>query len=1227
MDRRNWLWRRKSLEKTVSTVDQADTLPAERACEEQDLKSAVTEYSDETTNQLMLSNNVKDLRERLAAALAESNAKDDLVKQHAKVAEEAVSGWEKAREDAVSLKQELDAARQQKVAAEDRVSHLDGALKECMRQLRHVREEQEQAIHDVVMKKARELDMIQQELEAKLAETNRRLLEMGAENSALHKSLQEWMRQLDEVREGKIQAEAEVSVSQIRLRSLEEENASVKYEICVLEKELEIRNEEKEYNRKSADAANRQHSESMKKIAKLETECQRLRVLVRKKLPGPAAVAQMRMEVETLSKDTAEWKRKRLNARKGGLGSVSEDQFSDSAQENSIKQIQFLSERLFSMEAETEILKNTIAKRNSELQASRVMCARTANKLSKVESQLDGLCKENGISRINGTATDGHMDLSKYVKMTSEPSLASISEDGGNEDEASCAESWATALISELAHFKKEKPSMLKNKVLESPEFDLMDDFIEMERLATVSSEKQEESPTFSGKTKELSGSHTELKTNKNGNTLPIMDKKVPLEESPTKREADVLVAKKHKEQTQQSSTFESRMPVNELAFSSTQEILHMILNTHAKGKNMDEVLENVKAAITASQHSDSEQISKIKEKLTCLKVLSTPGFENGSLDEPISGQFSPQSPSEGNSSEDEISPFSCSKHNKEASVDSKLNASIHKILELIEGFVHSNSVENAHSENMPLNSTGSLPIQNSISVPGYSMRVLQWQNSELNSLIQSLAKVCSDLLQGKADIVEFVEKISFALDWIVNHFFSLQDVSSMRAIIKKQLAWDDELHSGSESEGHGGDSPTFGQGKSKRVEKGQYENQSITSTLAAGASELNLTSNDINKVEVSQKLISDKESLEHHFCEENNKLKVELTILQSEKQELEAMFQLANKNIEALKSQLLESEKKIEDLQKQLIAIKELKLSLEKERENHISMNEELEFQLKAARAELYQFQEKFTSLQAELEEKGSCFQELEATCLDLQLQLESGGKDDNSKDENTALLSESTADEQKRLKKEREILAANKKLAECQQTILTVEKQLKALASPSKAKDISLQSPSVPHFSEKTTPSVNTHASLLDRMQAETIAEESQDCVADEGSQDCVADKSTTKDVLCSGTEKEDSYQESSTPRNGKTGLFYGWQMPSESSSIGGHKHEKNVSGGNAQSETTMTSPVSPAKFFSMKLTNSGSESPKDSNADVTGSASPKKRSHGGAFSRFLRRKKKGY
>ncbi|KAG6419694.1 hypothetical protein SASPL_116203 [Salvia splendens] len=50
----------------------------------------------------------------------------------------------------------------------------------------------------------------------------------------------------------------------------------------------------------SADVANKQHLDGVKKIAKLEAECQRLRGLVRKKLPGPATLAQMKLEVVTI---------------------------------------------------------------------------------------------------------------------------------------------------------------------------------------------------------------------------------------------------------------------------------------------------------------------------------------------------------------------------------------------------------------------------------------------------------------------------------------------------------------------------------------------------------------------------------------------------------------------------------------------------------------------------------------------------------------------------------------------------------------------------------------------------------------------------------------------------------------------------------------------------------------------------------------------------------------
>lgn len=1217
MDRRSWPWRKRSSERIISTVEHGDALPTQKACEEQDVKGKVLENSDETESPLVLVNKVKGLNEKLSASLAESNAKDDLVRHLSKDAEEAVSGWETAKAEAISLKQELESALQQRYAAEDRVSHLDGALKECMQHLRFVREEKEQAIHDAVMKKARELDVIRIELEGNLAETRERLIEADAENSAIHKSLQEAIRSAEELKEGKTQVEAEVNILQIRLSSLEEENAAVKYELRVLEKELEIRNEEREYNRKSADAANRQHLESMKKIAKLETECQRLRILVRKKLPGPAAVAQMKTEVEILAKDTAEWKRKKLHANRGGfsVGSALGEPAHVSAQETSIKQINILSERLLSMEEDNEILKRTLEKRNNELQVSRVTCARTANKLSHVESQLDALCRGHGIGRINGMAIDGHVEFSKGTSMSYEPSLASISEDGGNEDEASCAESWASALISELSHFKKEKPGMLSNKVIGSPDFNLMDDFIEMEQLATVSSNEIAESAIVSGKSEVQSQGPIEVKIDQNSNALPMMEKKGALEVVPAERETELLVTDKHTTCDQQFSTLQSRNLANEVALSSSEELLHMILDAHAKGQRLDGVLEKVKATIPKSQHYDAEKINKIKEKLSCLKVLNSDGLNNSSQEGVMSSQFSPKYLSEGNSSEDETGPFTTSKRNKRYSNCSRLNASIHKIMGLVEGFFHSNCADNAHSESTPFAASGSLPFENSTSVPGYTMRVLQWQNSELDSIIQSLVKVCSNLIQGKAQIVEFVEEVGSALDWLVNHFFSLQDVSTMRATIKKQLEWDGESHSDSESEAPAANAPTFGQENSNKMEKEKYENKSLISTLDIGDFESNSVANSFNKLGEAQNISSEKETLECQLNEEISKLKNELNIIQSEKQELEGMFQVASNNLEALKAQLLESEKKVADLQTELTATKELKQLREDQFENQVSLNEELEFQLKAAQAEINKFKEKYTSLQAEFEEKGSCFQELETTCLDLQLQLESRHKPDTSRDGKMPALHYADEDEI-RARKERDISAATKKLSECQQTILALEKQLKVLAAPSDVKDFSFQSSSGSPSLEKNTPSRNQRASLFDHMQAESTTEESQECPPE---------SPKPKEILYPRAENdENSQQESHTPRKSKSGLLYGSQILTDSPNVDAHKHVQNhTSGDNSHADSNTTSTTSPAKFFSMKKNNSANES---TSAGAIEPYSAKKRSRAGGFSRFLMRTKKG-
>ena len=86
-------------------------------------------------------------------------------------------GWEKAETEAMALKQQFDTVTQQKLALEDRVSHLDGALKECMKQLQQVREENEDKIHKVVTEKAIEWDKIKFQINARIVELEKLLLE------------------------------------------------------------------------------------------------------------------------------------------------------------------------------------------------------------------------------------------------------------------------------------------------------------------------------------------------------------------------------------------------------------------------------------------------------------------------------------------------------------------------------------------------------------------------------------------------------------------------------------------------------------------------------------------------------------------------------------------------------------------------------------------------------------------------------------------------------------------------------------------------------------------------------------------------------------------------------------------------------------------------------------------------------------------------------------------
>ncbi|MCO5605098.1 hypothetical protein L7F22_059277 [Adiantum nelumboides] len=405
------------------------------------------------------------LKQELGTLVKELTTKEALVKQHQKVADEAISGWEKAEKEVLSLKLELEAASKRKTILEDRITQLDGALKECMRQVRLVREEQEAKTRDAITSKTKECAELKAVMDAKQAELYRKLMESDAQNSAMAKSLQERAQKILDANEAKSKSDAELKVLQVKLISAEKDISSLKYELHLLSKELEIRNEEVAYCKKSADAAHKQHLDNVQKVTKLEADCLRLRILVKKKLPGPAAIMQMRKEVEGLpsTKESTTTiattpESKRQPSRSYASNTIS---FSNSLQRstacNTNRNAETLQDRLMSVEEENRLLKEALSKRINDLQASWLLCAKTANKLCIAEDHLESL---QGTPR-DHAKTDRSFEFG--FNTTGTPSIASMSDAetgfGGPDDveEASCAESWASALIGELAHFKREK--------------------------------------------------------------------------------------------------------------------------------------------------------------------------------------------------------------------------------------------------------------------------------------------------------------------------------------------------------------------------------------------------------------------------------------------------------------------------------------------------------------------------------------------------------------------------------------------------------------------------------------------------------------------------------------------------------------------------------------------------------------------------------------------------
>ncbi|XP_073224562.1 filament-like plant protein 4 isoform X2 [Cicer arietinum] len=973
MDRR-WPWKKKSsdkvvIEKTAASIDSSDASNQDNNKKQNYVQISVESYSHlsgledqvktyeekvqtledeikEMNEQLSTANSeITEVNEKLSAANSEINTKESMVKQHAKVAEEAVSGWEKAEAEALALKDHLESVTLAKLTAEDRASHLDGALKECMRQIRNLKEENEQKIQEVALSKTKQLDKIKGELEAKIANFELELRRSAAENGALSRSLQERSNMLMQISEEKGRAEAEIEHLKSNIESCEREINSLKYELHVASKELEIRNEEKNMSMRSAEAANKQHMEGVKKIAKLEAECQRLRGLVRKKLPGPAALAQMKLEVESLGRDNGESRLRKSPVKPASPNFSSTPDFSLENIQKFQKENEFLTERLFAMEEETKMLKEALAKRNSELQASRSTCAKTLSKLQSLESQLQTTNQQKGSPKSIVHVT--HESI--YSQNTSiAPSLVSMSEDG-NDDAGSCAESWSTTIASGLSPVsKKFTEESSKSEAIQKLE--LMDDFLEVEKLARLSidsnidstvSLSSNNSPT-DGMTNDVSQGSTsrvgQSKTNGDSNPLP--------------------------NQVSSGALIPAPDPQSEVGgfLTELRSRILLVFDSIAKEADIGKIVEDIKHVLEDSRDT------AIHHSVYLVPQDARPS------DATCDRQNNPEEAGLNLKKETISSP----QPKEYVQITSDLEAAISHIHDFVL-FLGKEAI---------------------------SFHDLSSNRNEMSRKIEEFSVTFSKVLCSNASLLQFVLDLSYVL----------AKASELRFSV---LGYKD-----TEAESNGLDCID----KIALPENKLVQDNSSGERYQNGCSRvLNPCSDpevpdDVNLVSgYTANVTSQKLSLE------------EFEELKLEKEKVATDLSKCTEDLEVTKSQLLETEQLLEEVKSQLASAQRSNSLAETQLKCMAESYNSLETRAQEFETELNQLQSKIEILENELQDEKRAHEAALAKSKELEEQL--------------LRIERSTADNEQKSTQERDLAAAAEKLAECQETIFLLGKQLNAL------------------------------------------------------------------------------------------------------------------------------------------------------------------------------------
>uniref|UniRef100_A0ACD5USA6 Uncharacterized protein n=1 Tax=Avena sativa TaxID=4498 RepID=A0ACD5USA6_AVESA len=300
------------------------------------------------------------------------------------------------------------------------MTEMEDALRSCTEQLLLVREENECIIIEAANKISSEQKR-SRDLQQKLEAANKRFAKVATENYNLQNTVNSKDKLIRELDESKAHSEQRLTEATAKLEFMQKQCASFQYEVRMVQKELEIRNKEREYDLQSIDAAQKQQQESLQKITALEAECQRLRTMVQKRLPGPAALVKMKDELERRGASSVE-----NGTRRTHTSTTLQQSPRSTSRRHSVSEGYHV--KLQEMDDENRHLRQLLDRKESEIQSVKSQYADEACKLSVVQRQLKGLWSDHDLEQSNNSDQFASPLVSKPEQLITGKKQTSLSQ-------------------------------------------------------------------------------------------------------------------------------------------------------------------------------------------------------------------------------------------------------------------------------------------------------------------------------------------------------------------------------------------------------------------------------------------------------------------------------------------------------------------------------------------------------------------------------------------------------------------------------------------------------------------------------------------------------------------------------------------------------------------------------------------------------------------------------